>query len=524
MNMQHKTLEEFVLSLPGSYALSEKQQDNVTKLTEVSKKFLQRAKIPCPESQSVSANTVVLESGHQPNFLPYPGTWKKAFCLNWIRNTLHHEGHESVSFFGLADQNLSTARILTKNQVPALNKDGFIKIGYKINEQDKFRSFSKVQKPSYEQWESEIKRIEHHYQDITRKTRSETSLLKKQGDTLFEILWSSYDIASNAAEINSFVFAKICYELLAVDAGFFLYSDMHHEQFFLLEAKQLLRNVFRFNEIYNRVIAEKGLDIPPVTPNHIPFWYECECGGKTDLIINDFTAEGTCNLCKKEYHLPFGDDFSHLSRYYHAMDFNAVSRNIAMAHGLGDSLFLSGLGGSLQYGQISCTISEELGFHRPVFFGWRSGDYYLGMAHSAAVHELMKQFGLTLSDFLTPALNKKIATRFRQITDTIQTAESHNNQKELMYWSGILGNAKNQLMFARKLFSSSSSFLDILANQQAASICQFWKEALERAEMQLEQGFHRIHQDILYHPPILSDIPPDDLPAFYNNIRNSEVG
>ena len=330
--MNAQILEKFVLELPGYYFLNEKQQENVSKLREVSKKFSERAKITADAGDSVSGNTIILESGHQPNFLPHAGTWKKAFLLHRIHTTLKENGNDAVAFFGFADQNLSTARVLSKNQIPAMNKEGTTKIGFKINDADKFKSFCSVPKPTPENWEKEITRIQHHYVDVAKKNRSEEIFPRKQWEHVHEIVWNSYELADNFAELNSIIFARLCTELLGIHLCFFLYSDMSHDKLFLEESQEILRNLSRFNQSYNTVIEQKGLDIPPVTPDHLPFWYNCECGTKINLILEDsFTSVVQCPLCNKEHELDFGDDFCHLSRYYDRMDFNAVSRN--MCHG-----------------------------------------------------------------------------------------------------------------------------------------------------------------------------------------------
>ena len=524
MNMNAKILEKFVVELPGYYSLQEKQQENVAKLREVSKKFLNRAKIPYDAGDSVSSNTIILESGHQPNFLPHAGTWKKAFLVHRIQIALKKNGNDAVAFFGFADQNLSTSRVLSKNQVPALNKEGSTKIGFTINAADKFKSLCSVPKPTTENWEREITRIQHHYVDIAKKTKSEEVFAHNPWENVHEQLWKSYELADNFAELNSIIFARLCNELLGIHLCFFLYSTMSHDRLFLEESQEILRNLSRFNQSYNTVIEQKGLDIPLVTSNHLPFWYNCECGTKINLVLEGpFTSIARCPLCTKEFDLDFGDDFCHLSRYYDRMDFNAVSRNCAMAHGLGDSLFISGFGGSLQYGQISDQVSRDLGFHRPVSLAWRSGDFYLGMAHRAAVHDLTRQFSLTPADLLTPAFYEKIARVFQQTADSLCEAESGNNQKDLKYLRGMLNNAKNTVDGAKNMFSLIPSFLDILVNQDKEDIIHAWNEALERAELQSSAGIFLMQKDIRYPPYLLSDIPPDDLPVLYTTIRKSEV-
>ncbi len=317
----------------------------------------------------------------------------------------------SVAFFGLADQNISTARILSKNQIPSLNKEGLIKIGFKIKDSDKFKSFYYLEKPSYDIWQNEINTIEQHYYTHSKKIKPEGIFNKKQWDQIREILSESYQHADNFAELNAMILARICNDILGIQVCFFLYSDMHHENFFIEESTRILQNFQAFNQTYNDVIEQRKLDLRSDSSCHLPFWYECDCGAKLEIIIDDFfTSNITCPFCNKEYQLVFGEKFQNLARYYNKMDFNAVSRNIAMSHGLGDSLFISGIGGSLNYGQISDKISKNLGFHRPISFGWRSKDYYLGIAHQGAVHDLMKQFSISSHDFLTTDLHKKFQT------------------------------------------------------------------------------------------------------------------
>jgi hypothetical protein len=245
---------------------------------------------------------------------------------------------------------------------------------------------------------------------------------------------------------------------------------------------------------------------------------------KIELEADDsFMSHAPCPLCNKETDLEFGDDFTRLSRYYKNMDFTAVARNSAMADGLGDTLFISGSGGSIQYGQISDRISSDLGFHRPVSLAWRSGDFYLGMTHRAALHELARQFSLNPSDFLDTGLPQKIERAFEQISDVTGNVESHSTQKNPKARSGRAGNAKNQVLFAQKIFSLTPSFLDILANQDAESILQAWNTALSQAEIRNERDTFLMNKDIIYPAHLLSDVLPDELSALFRNIRNIGV-
>jgi len=522
--MNNLTLDQFILNLPEHHILTPAQIKNVSQLIGLSKKFCSKSEVGYDKEGGISENSIILESGHQPNFLPYSGIWKKAFLLNRIQKKLSNDEFSSIAFFGLADQNISTARILSKNQIPALNKDGMIKIGFRIQDSDKFRSFNRIQKPSPEIWQAEIQRIEKHYSDLFKKTRSEI-MGEKQSDRILEILWKSYELAGNFAEMNAFIFAKFCHEIFDIRIRFFLYSDMHREKVFLNEARVILQNLHLFNNSYNQAIEQKHLDIPIVKEDRIPFWFECECGVKIEIILIDsFTGLARCPSCNKEYLLEFLENFENLSTYFHNMDFNAVSRNMIMADGLGDSLFLSGSGGSLQYGHISDRISENLGFHLPVTFAWRSQDFYLGMVHNGAIHDLRKQFFLSPDDFLSGTLKGKILGSLSKIQAKITDAEVAGDKKEVKYWSGMLNNSKNQISMIKNIFATTPSFLDLLENLSGEEIIHAWNLTLDHAEIGYMNRVCQVSGKINYHTHLLSDLPSDDMSVIYENIKNIEVG
>jgi hypothetical protein len=256
----------------------------------------------------------------------------------------------------------------------------------------------------------------------------------------------------------------------------------------------------------------------------MPFWYECSCGGKIDLFLdNSFTSAVKCSLCSREYHLDFTREYKNISNYYDKMDFNAVSRNIIMAHGLGDSLFISGSGGSLQYGLISDAISTDLGFHYPMRLSWRSQDLYLGMAQKAAIRELMKIFTLKPSDFLDKSLDQKMSRSFHEMACQVEEAQKIHDQKNLKHWAGILNNSKNMTAFGKKIFLAKPSFIDIIRNYEWGEIINSWERALETSEIQKNNEIYQICADARYPVNSLPDIPPDDVPALYEKIKNIEV-
>ena len=122
--MNRIDIEKFVSNLADYHELTLKQQQNIQKINMLSKIFFSRAKIDGKYNTDTGGQAIVLESGHQPNFFPYSGIWKKAFLLSWFQKQLERKGKNAIAYFGFADQNLSTAKILTKNHIPYWNKKG----------------------------------------------------------------------------------------------------------------------------------------------------------------------------------------------------------------------------------------------------------------------------------------------------------------------------------------------------------------------------------------------------------------
>jgi len=490
----------------------------------VSEKFLAGAKIRIPISEIESDKSIILESGHQPNFLPHAGTWKKAFLLADIKKKLTAQGSSSIAFFGFPDRNLSTARLLSRNQIPALNKKGVEPIGFRIPDTDRLKSFCNVSKPPSETWETELQKIEKFYTEISGMFPDKKTILKPRMDQIIEILWESYNLADNFAELNGFAFAKICHEILDLDLMFFFYSDMQKEKLFIEESRKILQNMPVFNRIYNRVISENGLSIPPVDASHVPFWYHCGCGGKVNLFLKDsLSFDGSCPLCKKEFHLSFDTGFNNLDEYFADMDFNAVSRNVVMAEGLGDTLFISGTGGSLQYGLIADQVSHELAFHHPVSLAWRSQDFYLGMTHASALRNLMKTFMLSPGDLSGPSLNEMIRQQSGLLAGKLKEAQQKKDYEIMNTLTGMYNNAKNWPVITRNIFLTIPSFIDILFNQDFTEIAGLWKRALDDAEISEANGVNIFRADINYKNDLINDIKTEDVPHICHIIRGLEV-
>ena len=67
----------------------------------------------------------------------------------------------------------------------------------------------------------------------SKKSRSKDVFNTVQWEEIHELLCSSYNQADNFAELNSFIFARLCNEIFGIHLNFFMYSDMYQDNLFL---------------------------------------------------------------------------------------------------------------------------------------------------------------------------------------------------------------------------------------------------------------------------------------------------
>ncbi|MEN6488126.1 MAG: hypothetical protein ABFD66_04475 [Smithella sp.] len=519
-----KNLDDLILDLKNTPPLSSRQRENVNRLISVSKKFHDRMGIPSPDTEHVTPETIVLESGHQPNFLPHSGILKKAYLLSRIQKQINKNGYPCVAFFGYADQNLSTAKLLYRTHIPAANKNGRDTIGFLIPESDRNKRFCSQPKPSIEAWLKGLEKIKKHYLADFAKLTNKSEKIPPQLDKILDILQISYEPAQNFAELNAIIFSRICHDIFGIQLRFFLHSELQKELLFVEESRLLLQHYRNYNKIYNQVATEKNLDIPPVHLNHLPFWYHCNCGTKIDLFIDETNvARGECPTCYRKYALALGQDFIRLPEYYARMDFNAVSRNVIWAEGLGDALFLSGAGGSLRYGVISDQVTKTLRFRHPDSLSWRSTDYYLGLTHTLVLEELGKAVSTDLCDLPQAAIREKITGIMKDLEAKITVAErSGSGDKSLKALKSHLNRLENLLSTAEKNFSQVSSAIDLLVNQNSA-VPGLWEEALKKASITKNEKLNKIDADIVYPSSFVTGLSPEDIRQLYTSFRKTEA-
>ena len=461
-----------------SSRLNDKHIENLKKIVEISKRFHKMAKIPV-RNVDISEESVVLESGHQPNFFPYSGVWRKVFLLDYISERLTEIGREVVPVFGLFDFNLCTARLLFQNRVPAVNKDGFVTIGLrKPSGLNIWRRFNSIEKPTEEDWEKVVNRIKDIYRNASREIL----------EVIIEEMWKSYELGKTLSDVNAILFSRLC-SLFGFDVLFFRYSDVQRCGLFVEEWRRIVSRLKEFNRIYNEIVMRRGLenDLGLVEENMAPFWYHCECGAKVQM-YHDGEFFGICPICKREHGIAsFEDEFKDISP-------RAVPRNLIFSEGMGTSLFISGAGGGLKYGMVADEIAGRFGFNRPITLVWVGRDYYLGLAHRQMLKEMMRLFDMKFDDLLdrNVALSK-VRDKRKSLARMVNSSDDRLRQRYI----GQYIYSETQLKIAGSMFSITPSILDILMTFGFERVANAWKDALNGIDV-MGGEFYKIEADIHY--------------------------
>lgn len=463
--------------------LEKKQLFNLGSILESSELFSNEGKIDF-SYPSLDKKTVVLESGHQPNFLAHAGLMKKMFLLDHFKKKCESKGKKGIALFGFSDYDQCTSKLLTQNKLPAINKHGFEKIGFKIKGDEVWKRLDHIDKPTPDEWKKEIGKITSHY-----KKYSKSPIMEKNLDYIIDKLDESYKDAKNFPDINAFFLAKFSTEILGLNLIFFRYSDIQRRNIFLDEWKRIIVNIKNFNELYNKSISTFGLDIPLCTSDSLPFWYHCQCGAKVNLTFNEGIAAGRCMLCSKDQIFSIEkleEEFKYLSP-------NAVARNIIFSEGMCTKIFISGSGGSLVYGKISDEISNDLGFHKPFTVSWKSKDYYPGIVHLAAIDQLEKLCRPENGIFIPENIGKTIKERKEFLLDLISKAKETGNNDHLKKYEGQYKNLVLSIEIFKSVCKVTPSFIDVFVSQSFEHIKELWSNTLIDIDL-----VSLIEKDIVY--------------------------
>ncbi|MBN1195557.1 MAG: hypothetical protein JXA08_09480 [Methanomicrobiaceae archaeon] len=503
--MEPHALDAIAETLRGTPPLPSSRQETITELLGLSRDFAAVAGCTPPPCDTVSASLLVLESGHQPNFLPYPGIWRKAWLLDRLRQRCREQGTPAIAFWGFADQNLGTAPVLFRNQVPALKKSGSESIGFPRQEgPERMKCFNRLPRPDEEVWDREKEKIARLY---TKNPRI---------DAVLRIMDEAWGRSDSLADVNACVFARICTEIFGLSLCFFMHSEAISAGIGEAASRLICSDIGHYAAIYNRVAADAGL--PPVPAGHVPFWYHCPCGGKLPLtVIAPELAGGACPVCGTVHEAALAA--KGFAGWTGRRGFTSVTRDVVMGDTLFDALFISGAGGSLAYGKISRAVADAFSLHRPVTLAWASRDYYLGRAHRAALQDLERACGTGVPALLRGAGAGAGAALAREREEI--RCRNDCDQREMRRLLNECARKETAVATVRGVFATMPSFIDLLAMLDPEEIRAAWEQALGTAQVEATaEGAFLLRQDVCYPTEGDDSIGCDDLVRLYAAVRD----
>lgn len=466
-----------------------------------------------PASVSVDlASCILLESGHQPNLLPYAGVWRKVFLLTEFAKAAKGQEIQALPVFGFADYNIATANLLVQNRMPDTTRNGFRKIGWPIRTEDKWKRFDALEKPDDESFETHIQEIRQTYTTNAKRARMPPADVQSNLESITTILEDCYGRAKNYADFNAFTFARICADLLGLNVPFFRYSDVQKEGVFVEETRRLVTRTGEFNDACNASLEKRGLeDLGSVEDHFFPLWQHCSCGGKVTLSMQeDIKPNGRCPVCDAMHWLDFGAEGEKLDDAYADLAPTAMARNLIFAEGLGTDLFVSGAGGGLRYGAIANDAADALDFKKPQTLAWTGADHYLGVAHLAALTGLARALDASLQELSSTAVQDLVEARKETLRQELATLPK-DDKKARQKIEGARTNIDTQQAIAVKVFEVVPSAADLYANVGGTATVDAWKDALVTSTPSMDE-FIVIKADLAY---------PHDGDVTYTAMKNA---
>ncbi|MFH1722883.1 MAG: hypothetical protein ABH950_09805 [Candidatus Altiarchaeota archaeon] len=498
---------------------------NIEVVQSLGKKFHKKAGTLSPQIDDALNRlpkelTKIIEVAHQPNFLPYLGIFRKAAISDYLVKRLSEKKQEVLALFGFVDTDGCTNEFIGQNKIPASNLQGYKRIGFKIEKDDRRSHYDVISKPSEEAFGEQVKIISENY----------GSAEKEKVTAVEDLLWESYRQASTFAELNEYFISKLVNDVWGLGIVFFTYSDVQKQGLFADVWAKIIVEIKEFNKHYNDGLKTAGFP-PTDTEKYFPFWYHCGCGAKVALEIESFNpliVRGTCPLCENEANLEFDEEASQLNEYFPDMSVRAVTRNLVYGQGLGSAVYVSGSGGGLRYGILASEIAAKMDFTQPKTLAWKGQDLYIGVVHEAVLNDLFGTLGLSKEQLPD---SKDVATKIKDFkADSIKEIRrleegqcKIQKQKAEIYKSGLTNDKKEEIESLKKeesklkgeiqsqknryqpvekalnVFSLTPSIIDLLVSHGLKSdINSTWNHALSKAAIKDDGWAYLIKEDVIH--------------------------
>ena len=352
-------------------------------------------------------NTLVVEVAHQPNIFPYGGYFKKIVLGHLIAEKIRRNyDFNVVELFGIGDQDLASPKWFRNAYLPDINaNDGFLVLKAPVSKKSMDAMYT-IPKPSADftnKWKNNLEnwlvsnsktlnKIYKEEHDELLLDKDKMQILRGRLKQIFELIDYSLSRSTSLTEFNSYFISKLTNSFWDYPMLFYEYHST--QKCFSEEYLNLSNRYVEYHDAFKRYYhylnghdISLNFNVPPV--NQAPFWINCDCGAKVEVLL----AEKSANICfstskclkcgKKSQITSLKDLLNNSESQLLAISPRAVSRQIIVTNGIMPSIFVSGMG-AVGYEMISRGIANELDVKLPPYVILQSKDVYQGIAQKVA--------------------------------------------------------------------------------------------------------------------------------------------
>jgi hypothetical protein len=329
------------MSLKEVFGSYEKNSKEHTKFfLELSKQYYKKSGLDMNRfndaEASIPDNFFIIESVHQPNFLPSINYFAKILLGNEMSNT--KDNKDTIFFHGFLDTDTTSEKWSTTNILPFVNKSGYLPFGFPSLKGLK-KPFSFIDKPSEKDFDIMTDSIAKVYSSNSLKTIKDKGW-EASRNKLVDILRRAYEKAENLGQLNSFMCSNILGEIFGIYPLYYFFSDITSNPEFYPYFLYFFDNCETINKQTALISSSLKSNIKS-DPDIVPLWFHCDCGDKLKILKKgEDNFISVCNKCNTDYTMDKGFIKKNLSCF----SVNYLTRALLVSRLLGTDVYITGKG------------------------------------------------------------------------------------------------------------------------------------------------------------------------------------
>jgi len=273
-------------------------------------------------------NPLIVESAHQPNFLPVLNYFAKMLVGYKIA-----QENNGIFFHGFLDTDTTSEKWATKNVLPFLNKQGYVSFGFPSLRGTR-KPFFLIDKPSQKDYEAAIGKISDVY--TGKYFQKNTGSIETTKNNVLDVLRKAYDNAENLGELNSFMCSFLIAEVFKIYPLYYKFSDLTTIKEIYPHFLYFFDNCDKINESLKHLTGMRNQD-----SQMVQLWFQCDCGFKIKIIKEKSGVfRAACDGCKSAYSI----DAKYIKDNLKKFSVNYLSRALLVSRFLGTEVYLAGKG------------------------------------------------------------------------------------------------------------------------------------------------------------------------------------